>query len=420
MNRLATIVGIGAFSASALAQGCDFSQVTALCEGALTGQNVNTPVPGFDLQIMHRGVVVYHRSFGSWTLNRVANTDSSTKTIAGAMIMSATESSVQPFSLNSRISDFIPEFDGIKTNITIRQAFSHTSGMRDSNIIASPTLTLRETATQLADDPQIFVPGEGFAQPAEYFAYGGASMHAAGAAVEVATGLAWNTMFEQRFTGPSRLNMRNTRFVLTTPSNPRIAGGCESTASEFGRFMEMLRRGGVFNGQRYLSRQSVEAMFTRQSPVGVPILNTPVQISPDGADYGVGVWLISRDASGQLRTALAAGARGFASWIDFEDQIVGTFATDISSSGNLQNLYALLIAAAETAIRACRDCDSIDFNRDSVFPDDRDIINFFDALAGGPCPHVVFCDIDFNNNGVYPEDQDVIDYFSVLAGGSCE
>ena len=53
-------------------------------------------------------------------------------------------------------------------------------------------------------------------------------------------------------------------------------------------------------------------------------------------------------------------------------------------------------------------------------PDDRDIINFFDALAGGPCPHVVFCDIDFNNNGVYPEDQDVIDYFSVLAGGSCE
>ena len=120
------------------------------------------------------------------------------------------------------------------------------------------------------------------------------------------------------------------------------------------------------------------------------------------------------------RTALAAGARGFASWIDFEDQIVGTFSTDVSASGNLQNLYTLLIGAAETAIRACRDCDPIDFNRDGVFPDDRDVIDFFDALAGGPCPHVVFCDIDFNNNGVYPEDQDVIDYFSVLAGGSCE
>ncbi len=420
MNTIAAIISIGAASSIALAQGCDFSQVTALCNGALVGQNVNTPVPGFDLQIMHRGTVVYHQSFGAWSINRVANADSSTKTLSGAMIMSATENSVTPFSLNSRISDFIPEFGGLKAGITIRQAFSHTSGMRESNTIASQTLTLRQTATELASDPQLFVAGEGFAQAGEYFSYGGASMHAAGAAVEVATGLAWNTMFEQRFTGPSRLNMPNTRFVLTTPSNPRIAGGCESTASEFGRFMEMLRRGGVFNGQRYLSRQSVEAMFTRQSPVGVPILNTPVQISPDGADYGVGVWLIARDSSGQLRTALAAGARGFASWIDFEDQIVGTFSTDVSASGNLQNLYAQLIVAAETAIRACRDCDPIDFNRDGVFPDDRDVIDFFDALAGGPCPHVVFCDIDFNNNGVYPEDQDVIDYFSVLAGGSCE
>jgi hypothetical protein len=28
-------------------------------------------------------------------------------------------------------------------------------------------------------------------------------------------------------------------------------------------------------------------------------------------------------------------------------------------------------------------------------------------------------DIDFNNNGVFPEDQDVIDFFNVLAGGTC-
>lgn len=419
MHTTAATVSLCLAATTAIGQGCDFSQVTALANGALAGQNVNTPVPGFDLQIMHRGVVVYHRSFGSWSLNRVANADSATKTLAGAVVMSAVDSSTLPFSLDSRISDFIPEFVGLKSGITIRQAFSHTSGMRESSLLSSTTLSLRQVAAQMGDDPQIFVAGDGFAQPGEYFSYGGASMHAAGAAVEVATGTAWNTLFEQRFTAPARLHMPNTRFVLSTPANPRIAGGCESTASEFGRFMEMLRRGGVLNGQRYLSRASVEAMFTRQSPANVPILSTPVQIADDGSDYGVGVWLIDRDATGQLRTALAAGARGFASWIDFEDQIVGTFATDISSSGNLQNLYALLIAAAESAIRDCRDCDSIDFNRDGVFPDDRDIIDFFNALAGGPCPHVVFCDIDFNNNGVYPEDQDVIDYFSVLAGGNC-
>jgi hypothetical protein len=62
-------------------------------------------------------------------------------------------------------------------------------------------------------------------------------------------------------------------------------------------------------------------------------------------------------------------------------------------------------------------CDDIDFNNDEVFPDDQDVVDFFNVLAGADCP---LCnDIDFNNNGVFPEDQDVIDFFNVLAGGTC-
>jgi hypothetical protein len=39
------------------------------------------------------------------------------------------------------------------------------------------------------------------------------------------------------------------------------------------------------------------------------------------------------------------------------------------------------------------------------------------VLAGDEC---AACDsIDFNNNGVFPEDQDVIDFFNVLAGAAC-
>jgi hypothetical protein len=63
------------------------------------------------------------------------------------------------------------------------------------------------------------------------------------------------------------------------------------------------------------------------------------------------------------------------------------------------------------------DCDTIDFNQNEVFPEDQDVIDFFDVLAGGEC--AACNDIDFNNNGVFPEDQDVIDFFTVLAGGSC-
>jgi hypothetical protein len=38
----------------------------------------------------------------------------------------------------------------------------------------------------------------------------------------------------------------------------------------------------------------------------------------------------------------------------------------------------------------------------------------------GNCQGQSICDdIDFNNNGAFPEDQDVIDFFNVLAGGTC-
>jgi hypothetical protein len=68
-------------------------------------------------------------------------------------------------------------------------------------------------------------------------------------------------------------------------------------------------------------------------------------------------------------------------------------------------------------------CDSIDFNRDEVFPEEQDVIDFFLVLAGGECPYTPpsgeACDIDFNNNQVFPEEQDVIDFFNVLAGETC-
>ncbi|GDX98217.1 hypothetical protein LBMAG48_06210 [Phycisphaerae bacterium] len=65
-------------------------------------------------------------------------------------------------------------------------------------------------------------------------------------------------------------------------------------------------------------------------------------------------------------------------------------------------------------------CDDIDFNNNTVFPEDADVIDFFNVLAGGPCSPGNTCnDIDFNNNSVFPEDADVIDFFNILAGGNC-
>ncbi len=68
-------------------------------------------------------------------------------------------------------------------------------------------------------------------------------------------------------------------------------------------------------------------------------------------------------------------------------------------------------------------CDSVDFNNNGVFPEDQDVVDFIDVLAGGQpvtCDPALGCnDIDFNNNDIFPEDQDMVDFFNVLAGGSC-
>ncbi|HLP83640.1 MAG TPA: hypothetical protein VK157_04760, partial [Phycisphaerales bacterium] len=87
-------------------------------------------------------------------------------------------------------------------------------------------------------------------------------------------------------------------------------------------------------------------------------------------------------------------------------------AGDFNDVGNGQNIWRFAHARAANCL-----CDDIDFNNNGVFPEDQDVIDFFNVLAGADC--AACNDIDFNNNSVFPEDQDVISFFSVLAGGSC-
>jgi CubicO group peptidase (beta-lactamase class C family) len=342
-----------AFASQTSAQlvGYDFDAVTLLARGALVGQAVGEPVLGFDLRLQVDGRPAYHQAFGQWTVNQLSNIDSTTKTLSGALIMSLVDSSPSsiPFSLDSRISQFIPEYDTPeKRAITIRQAFSHTSGFGQSGIESNTTRSLYENAVVAASIPLVHSPGDDFA-------YGGTSMHIAGAVAELAGQADWNTLIRQRILDP--LGMDQTSYVLTTPTNPRIAGGAESNASEFGRFMQMLADDGTIQtqsgqtpsgAQTILSAQSIDAMFTRQTATDVNVVNSPYL---DEADYGVGVWLSERDASNQVTSALAAGARGFHSWIDFDDDLVGVFSTQTTTFGNVEALHRLIRQAAAESVR---------------------------------------------------------------------
>jgi CubicO group peptidase (beta-lactamase class C family) len=353
----------------------DFSGVTAIANSMIAGQNVVTPVPGFDLLIMINGAEHYHQSFGNWSLDRTANADSATKTISGAVLASLMESSPQPFSLNTTLGQYITGLPAAKAGITIRQAFSHTSGI-DADGIApniaqgNASITLQQAAAQLLQPNLEFTPGS-------TFFYGGSSMHVAGAVAELAGQASWNTLFQTRIADP--MGFQVTRYALSGPSNPRVAAGCESNASEFSRFMEMLRRGGIYREpsgleRRILAADKAQMIFDRQSAPNAVLAYTPV---PGVSDYGIGVWLDRRDAQGNLSGALAAGARGFSSWIDFDDNLVGTFATDTSNSGNILPALVQIRNAAEAAAQNPIICLS-DFDASGDLSV-QDIFDFLDA-----------------------------------------
>lgn len=331
------IVGAVAFSGGIASAAYDFSGLTALAEGALVGENVDHPVAGFEIRLLRDGEPLYHEVFGAWSLDRPANADSSTKTLSGALILSVVDSGDAGFSLDTHLADLLPEYDdpGYR-DVTIRQAFSHTSGIagdEQSQVLQDPNITLREAASQIRQIPLAYVPGT-------TFAYGGLSMQAAGAALEVATSEAFVDLMADRITGP--LGMTNTRFVLASQTNPRVAGGVESTATEFGRFMDMLANGGAdrATGTRILAEASVSEMLTRQTNDGQAIGHSP----SDNDRYGIGVWVDQLGRAGPTVDALAAGARGFHAWIDRSHGLVFVFATDLSHFQDLETLSSMMHA----------------------------------------------------------------------------
>lgn len=212
------------------------------------------------------GQPLYSRAYGRFTLSTAVPIASATKWISGAVVMAAVDEGKLP--LDDRAGKWLPEFNtGAKAAITVRQLFSHTSGLPggDGGCLGDIRTTLAACAQQIAGYPLIHPPGEAFY-------YGGNSMQVAGRIVEVATGVSFTTYYRQKIAGP--LEFSNCTYNSET--NPRIAGGLECTAPDYLKFVRMIRDGGLFQGRVILSRAATDEMLRDQTG-GVPILFSPFE-----------------------------------------------------------------------------------------------------------------------------------------------
>jgi CubicO group peptidase (beta-lactamase class C family) len=225
---------------------------------------------------------------------------------ATALMMLVDENKVK---LDDPVENYLPEFKEIKVAvgqgkeaelkkprhpITVREILSHTSGMPFRSAKEQPTLDLlplRDAVAGYAATPLQSEPGT-------RYSYSNAGINTAGRIIEVVSGMAYEDFLDQRLFKP--LGMKDTTFwpneeqlsrlansykpnkdkndlevttvtQLRYPLNdrktryPMPAGGLFSTASDVGRFCQMILGGGTYKGKRYLSEAAIKEMTSKQT-----------------------------------------------------------------------------------------------------------------------------------------------------------
>ncbi len=259
-------------------------------------------LPGAVLLIGHNGQVAYQKAYGkraivprpeAMTLDTVFDCASLTKVIATtSSVMKLFEQG--KFRLNDKITDYIPEFQGGKSDITIRNLLTHFSGLQPDVPLNTPW-TGYQHGIDLACT---FKPG---GPPATRYVYSDINFILLGELVHRVSGQMVNDYARQNIFLP--LGMKDSMFQPPASLVPRIApterhpvrtgaplrgvvhdptarnmggvaghAGLFSTAADLSRFAQMMLNGGELEGARIFNPLTVAKFTSPQTPPDQPIL----------------------------------------------------------------------------------------------------------------------------------------------------
>jgi CubicO group peptidase (beta-lactamase class C family) len=242
--------------------------------------------------------------------------------------------------------------------ITVYDLLTHTSGMPELppeamggvNFYYNMNKTLAEAVTLYSQQPLEFDPGT-------KWAYSNTGMATLGRIIEAASDQPYERFLEERIFKP--LGMTDSFLFPPESKRDRIAsvyqfkdgklqgygdliyrkgakypmpeGGMYSTAKDMAAFYQMMLSGGALNGQRILSKASVETM-TMVHTGSLPVWGQTA------TGYGLG-WAVSRNPNATLTLSSLGtyghgGAFGTQGWIDPAKDLVGVFMVQRSGGGS--------------------------------------------------------------------------------------
>lgn len=299
---------------------------------------------------------------------------SMTKPFTGVGIMMMVEDG--KLNLHDPVAKYLPEFKD-KPNVLIRQVMSHTSGMA-SNPPGENIEWYYSMKVSLEDAVKLYATVPLLQDPGTKWVYSNLGIATLGRLIEVTSGMKYEDFIAKRILQP--LGMKDTFYFVPADKKDRIvvnycskegkllpcphttlggdsrdlrAGsiypapefGLYSTAEDLSKFYQMMLAGGSWNGKRYLSKPSVEAM-------------TMVQTGDLKAGHNAGTafgltWEVAKDPAAaamlwSIGTFGHGGAFGTHGWIDPAKKIVGVFMVQGGSGNNeaKANFIAMASAAA--------------------------------------------------------------------------
>jgi len=258
-------------------------------------------IPGAVLLIGHNGQIVHRKAYGKRVLVPIPEpmTVDTMFDLASLTKVVATTSSLMKlfeegrFRLNDHVTQYLPEFQEGKSDLTIRNLFTHFSGM-SPDLVLNPPWSGSQTGIHKA---MIEKPN---APPGTHFVYSDINFILLGELVHRLSGQMLSDYAREHIFLP--LGMHETMFQPPASLIPRIApterdgakgpplrgvvhdetsrymggvaghAGLFSTGDDLARFCEMMLRKGELDGTRLFSPLTVEKFTTPQSPPDQPIL----------------------------------------------------------------------------------------------------------------------------------------------------